>query len=85
MVHILIWDKTKSQINEYSVSTLPHPAKNQLKDIMSIAGSRSMFGKNRRLVADELVEFDRNNRLKFKTSEILPIILEESIEYSSNE
>ena len=27
----------------------------------------------------------RNNRLKFKTSEELPIILEESVEYASNE
>ena len=38
-----------------------------------------MSGKNRRLVADELVEL-RNKRLKLETSGELLIILEESIE-----
>jgi hypothetical protein len=40
-----------------------------------------MNGENWLLLTDELVEL-RNNRLKFKTSGELPIILEESMEYT---
>ena len=41
-----------------------------------------MIGENRQLVTDELVEFEKLNQLKFKTAGKLPVILEESIEYS---
>ena len=41
-------------------------------------------GKNRRLVADEPVEF-KNIRLKLETLGELRINLEESMEYTSNE
>jgi hypothetical protein len=44
----------------------------------------AMSRKNQQLVADEPVEFEKY-RLKFKTSGELPINLEESIEYTSNE
>ena len=47
-----------------------------LKDVVYPLSHGPMSGKNRRLVADEPVEF--------KTSRNLPIILEESIEYTSN-
>ena len=47
--------------------------------------ARPGLGENRWLVIDKPVEFE-NNRLEFKTSEALPIILEESIvEFTSNE
>ena len=38
---------------------------------------------NRSLVTNESVEFE-NNWLKFKTSQKLPIILAEFVEYTSN-
>ena len=41
-----------------------------------------MIGENRRLVRDEVVEFE-NNQLTFKTAGNLPIILEEFKEYIS--
>ena len=54
-----------------------------------------MFGKNRLLVTNELVEFEMAcsfmnafspfSRLKLETSGELPVVLEESIEYTSNE
>ena len=40
-----------------------------------------MIGENQQLVTDEPVKFEKY-RLKFKTAGKLPIILEESIEYS---
>ena len=40
-----------------------------------------MIGENRQLVTYELVEFEKN-RLKLKTAEKLPIILEEFKEYT---
>ena len=40
-----------------------------------------MIGETRQLVTDEPVEFE-NNRLKFKTAEKLPIILEEFREHT---
>ena len=40
-----------------------------------------MIAENRQLVTNEPVEFEKN-RLKFKTTWKLPIILEESIEYT---
>ena len=43
------------------------------------------LGENRRLVTDEPAVSLRNNQLKFETSGELPIILEEFIEYTSNE
>jgi hypothetical protein len=42
-----------------------------------------MNRENRLLVIDEPVEL-RKNRLMFKTSRNLPIVLEEFIEYTSN-
>ena len=42
-----------------------------------------MIGENQPLVANELMNL-RNNWLKFKTLRILPTILEESMEYTSN-
>jgi hypothetical protein len=47
--------------------------------------SLSRVGENRRLVTDEPVEFEKKNRLKLGTLGELSIILEESIEYISNE
>ena len=55
------------------LSGCAHPIQLYLEPIVQEPISR----KNRRLVADEPVEF--------KTWENLPIILEESIEYTSNE
>ena len=43
----------------------------------------TMNGENRPLVTDEPVQL-RNSRLKFKTSGKLPIISEESVEYTSH-
>ena len=43
-----------------------------------------MSGKNQRLVTDEPVNL-RNNQLKLETLGELPIILDESIEYTLNE
>ena len=45
---------------------------------------KPMSGENQRLVTDEQVEFE-NKQLNFETSGELPFILEESIEYTSNE
>ena len=42
-----------------------------------------MKGENRPLVKDELVEFNKN-RLHFKTRGKLPILLDESMEYTPN-
>jgi hypothetical protein len=40
-----------------------------------------MIGENRQLVTDEPVEFEKEP-IEFKTAGILPIILEEFIEYT---
>jgi hypothetical protein len=48
VVHILIWDKRKSQINEYSDTGWNNQR-----------GSGSMSGKNWWLVTDEPVEFEK--------------------------
>ena len=42
-----------------------------------------MIGENRLLVTDELIKYE-NNRLKFKTSKNLPIVLKEFGEYASS-
>ena len=44
----------------------------------------AMIGENRQSVTNEPVEFAKNNRWKFKTAGKLPIILEESLEYTLN-
>ena len=44
-------------------------------------GVSAMIWENRQLVTNEPVDFEKN-RLKFKTAGILPIILEEIIEYT---
>ena len=44
----------------------------------------SSIGENRQLVTDEPVEVTGNYRVKFKTAGILPVILEEFIEYTPN-
>ena len=41
-----------------------------------------MMEENQQLVTDEPVEFEKKNRLKFKTAWKLPFVLEEFIEYS---
>ena len=44
----------------------------------------TLLGKNRQFVTDEPIEF-KKNQLEFKGSKKLPINLEDSIEYTSNE
>ena len=61
----------------------PHSIKEEPKDVnmmlnwLGLETLEALLGKNRQLVPDEPV--------KFETSVELPIILEESIEYTSNE